>query len=103
MGRRGGREEEGKGEMRSGKRGMGEGEDVVHLRNGLLFCCFDLRSGSVEDLQQSSCSGSHTRVKICLGTLDVIVQVVAECVNEVHSLVPCSLVFEGAREQHCRK
>ena len=59
----------------------------LHSRNSLFLRDLDLWSGSVEHLQQSRGSDAHTRVQVRLRALDVIVEVVTECVYEVHRLV----------------
>ena len=70
-----------------------------HSRNRLLFSGLDLWSSPVEHLQQSCSSGTHTRVKVRLRTLDVVVEVVTERVDEVHCLVATGLILERAWEQ----
>ena len=42
-------------------------------------------------------------MKVSLGTLDVVVKVVTEGVDQVHRLISCSIVFERPREQHWRE
>ena len=66
----------------------------LNSRNGLLLGGFDLGSSSVEDLEKNGGPRSHTRVEVHLGALDVVVEIVTECVDEVNSLVSRCLVLE---------
>lgn len=67
--------------------------------NGLLFCDLLLWSCTVENLQKGSSACSHSAVEVGFGALDVIVQVVAERVDQINSLFPL-LSSCVTREEH---
>lgn len=61
----------------------------MNLRNCFLFDGSLLRPGSVEYLEEVGRLGSHARMYVRLGTLDVIVQVMSEHVDQVNRVVTC--------------
>lgn len=68
-------------------------------RDCLLLYRFWIRSCTIEHLEKVRRLGTHPGVYVGLGTLDVIVQVVTEDVNQVYCIVPC-LTVRVPREEH---
>ncbi len=50
-------------------------------------------------LEQADCASTHARVQVSLGALDVVVQVITECMDEIDALVAI-LGVKMTREQH---
>ena len=73
--------------------------DECAARNGLLLDRLWFGSGAVEHLEEVGSLGPHARVDVRLAALDVVVQVVAEQVDQVDCVVSHGLVCVP-REQH---
>lgn len=70
-------------------------------RDCLLLYRFWFWSRTIEHLEEVRCLGTHPGVYVGLGTLDVIVQVVTEDVNQVYCVVPCLAVCVPWEEHKC--
>jgi len=64
-----------------------------------LLLALDLWLGAIEHLEEVGCFGPHSGVQIGLGALDVVVEIVAERVDQVDCVVAGLLVCVS-REEH---
>ena len=67
--------------------------------NGLLFDRFGLRTRPIENFEEIGGFGPHARMNVSFATFNVVMQVVAEQVDQIDRVVPHVLI-RVAREKN---